>query len=234
MANEVSVYYPVPSLGSVYFVVTRSPGQAWNGTAFEAQAEARWASYVIPGTDSAGIGTYLANFPSGIVAGTTVSLYAYRLVGGAAASTDTLIGTQVDVTWNGTSLITGGGSQGSGLTGSGTTLPQAKYSTLWGTTDRLLAANSFSATTQAYLRMPRQGQAQGFWDGFEQLVTSYFAGAPIDHDEALTRLTDFASALNAQAEVADEIAALVAANAGSLHTTINSAGTAAVTYRTFP
>jgi hypothetical protein len=50
----------------------------------------------------------------------------------------------------------------------------------------------------------------------------------------LTRLTDYANALHAQAEVADEIVALVTANAGSLQTKFNPIGTGAETYRTFP
>ena len=234
MANELSVYYPVPSLSSIYFVVEESQDQAWNGSAFETLSTSKWITYVIPGTDTTATGTYLASFPTGIAVGTTVFLYAYRRVGSTAAPSDTLIGTQLNVTWNGTTLATGGGGPGYGLTGSGTTLAQATDSTLCGTTDRLIAANSFSATTQAYLRMPRQGQAQAFWDGFEQLVTSYFGGVPISQGEASTRLAEYASALNAQAQVADEIMALVAANAGSLHTTINPVGTSSETYRTFP
>ena len=233
MANELSVYYPVPSLTSIYFVVTTQSNQAWNGRAFEGQTTTDWTSYVIPGTDSAGTGSYLANFPGGISAGAVVSLYAYREVGGPAASTDTLIGTQLNVTWNGTTLTSGGGGLGYGLTGSGSTLTQATDSTLWGITDRLIAANSLPVNARGYLRMPRQGQSQQFWDGFEQLVTSYFGGAPISGSDALTRLTDYATALNAQAEVANEIVALVTSNAGTLHTTINSTGTAANTVRTF-
>jgi hypothetical protein len=234
MANELSVYYPLVSLPSIYFTITKSPSQSWNGSAFETTTASHWPNYALAGIDSAGTGTYFANFPSGIAPG-TYSIFGYRQVGGAAASTDTLIGTELDVTWNGTTLTTTstGAGPGYGLTGSGTTLEQATNSTLWGTTDRLMGVNSFSADVQRYLTMPRQGQAQQFWDGFEQLASSYFGGAPVSAGDALTRLTDYATALNAQAQVASEIVALAAANTGTLHTTIDSTGTVANIVRTF-
>jgi GDSL-like Lipase/Acylhydrolase family len=231
--GQLSVYYPTPSLSTIYFTITKSPNLSWNGSAFEATTTSDWSSYAITGTDSSGTGNYVGSVPSGIAAG-TYSIYGYRQAGGSAASTDTLIGTELNATWNGATLTTGGAGPGNGLTSSGTTLAQATNSTLWGTTDRLAAANSFSAKVQAYLGMPRQGQAQQFWDGFEQLATSYLGGVPVDASDTLTRLTDYATALNAQAEVANEIVALVAANPGTLNTTIDSTGTAANTVRTFP
>jgi hypothetical protein len=235
MANELSVYYPIASLSTIYFTITKSPDQSWNGSAFETATSSHWPSYVVAGTDSGGTGTYLANFPSGIGAG-TYSIYGYQQVGGSAASTDTLIGTELNVTWNGTTIsISGSGnSVGYGLASSGTTLAQATNSTLWGTTDRLKATNFFSDSVQGYLDLPRQGRAQQFWDGFEQLATSYFGGASVDAGDALTRLTDYATALNAQAEVAGEIVALVAANPGTIRTIVDPTGSLANTVSTFP
>src|SRR5258707_1075218 len=151
MANELSVYYPLVSLPTIYFTVTNSPNLSWNGSAFEVTTASHWSNYALAGTDSGGTGIYLANFPSGIASG-TYSIYGYHQVGGAAAPTDTLIGTEFNVTWNGTTLssTTTGGGSGNGLTGSGTTLAQATNSPLWGTTDRLIGANSFSANVQRY------------------------------------------------------------------------------------
>ena len=111
----LQLYYPVASLSTIYFVITKSPYQAWNGTAFETQIVSDWTLYAIPASDSGSVGIYFAIFPAAIASGTTVSVYGYLRSGSTPAASDTLIGTELNATWNGTSLVPSSGS-GSGVT----------------------------------------------------------------------------------------------------------------------
>ncbi len=106
MANELSVYYPTPSLGTIYFVVGQDPNKLYNtsGTpAFETTNLSHWGSYAVAATDAGGFGDYRATFPAGITAG-IVNVFAYLKLGGSPASTDTLVGIGVGQFWDGTRL----------------------------------------------------------------------------------------------------------------------------------
>lgn len=107
MANELAVYYPTPSLSTIYFVVGQDPNKLYNtsGTpAFETTNLAHWTSYAIAAADAGGFGDYRATFPAGISVG-QVNVFAYLKVGGSAASTDTLIGIGIGQLWNGSAVV---------------------------------------------------------------------------------------------------------------------------------
>ena len=73
-----------------------------------ALASGGWPSYAIAGSDPGATGIYLGTMPPAIAPG-PVSVYGYLQAGSAPAPTDTLIGTERNVYWDGSGLTSGGG-----------------------------------------------------------------------------------------------------------------------------
>jgi hypothetical protein len=101
--GQLQAYHTTASLATVYFVIIKANGQAWNGTAFESLDSSHWATYAIAGSDAAGVKIYLAAMPSAIPAG-WVTVATFIKAGGSAASTDTRFSGPERLYWDGTTL----------------------------------------------------------------------------------------------------------------------------------
>lgn len=102
MSVNVEMQYVTPSLSTLYFIIKQA-GQAFNGTAYETQNPSNWATYAVALSDPQAIGFYQGTVPTGLPVG-NVSIYAYLKLGGSVASTDTVIASQLDAYWNGSTL----------------------------------------------------------------------------------------------------------------------------------
>lgn len=102
MAN-VEMQYGTVSLSTLYFIVKQT-GKVFNGTAYETQNPSNWSSaYAVSLSDPQAVGFYQGTIPTGLPVG-TVSIYAYLKAGSNPASTDPVIGSQLDAYWNGVTL----------------------------------------------------------------------------------------------------------------------------------
>jgi hypothetical protein len=99
MANEIQAQ--AASGLTLYAVVINSTGQVWNGTTFVTIAGANWTAYDIAMTEAAA-GIYLADMPAAVAGHYTLVIY--RRIGGAPATTDTLLDTQ-QLDWNGSAAV---------------------------------------------------------------------------------------------------------------------------------
>lgn len=104
MAGEYLLYYPTPSLSTIYFVETKGATQTWNGTAYEATSPSNWAAYKKAATPGTNPRKYLASISAGIPAGSVIGYDAYLQVGGSPAASDTYLGTE-SFYWDGTNKL---------------------------------------------------------------------------------------------------------------------------------
>lgn len=102
---------------TLYAVLTDTAGAYVIGTTTEAEDPAHWASYAIATPESAIAGRYTLTFPAlpaGLYRGEV-----YARAGGTPSPTADAIALDVEIVWDGTSIVSGISSGGSGGTGSG-------------------------------------------------------------------------------------------------------------------
>ena len=91
-----------PTGNTLYFLVTDSSGQYWNGTAFEAYSAANIATYAVAMTEDGAVSIYRGTFPVGIEAG-VYEVVVKRRAGGAPAVSDIAVGIATYI-WDATTL----------------------------------------------------------------------------------------------------------------------------------
>jgi hypothetical protein len=103
--NQYLMQTKYTSTGSwLYAQIQNSQGQLWNGAAFETPTAANYPLYNIPLVeDPAGGFYYNSSFPLQATAGKYVASY-YVRSGNVAAATDSQVGNNLDIFWNGTSV----------------------------------------------------------------------------------------------------------------------------------
>lgn len=103
MANEIRGTSPT---GTLYARIMNSSGHWWNGSTFEAYAEANYSTYDIAMTEQGTSTVYVADFPSGITTGGTYEYFVHRQSGASPAAGDVVVNTG-KIDWTGTVAITG-------------------------------------------------------------------------------------------------------------------------------
>jgi hypothetical protein len=102
MANEIQAQTTAGK--TLYAVIVNSVGQIYNGTTFVTIAGADWANYDYALTEATA-GLYFATMPT--VTADLYTIAVYQRIGGAPATTDTLLDTQT-LDWNGAGAVVAG------------------------------------------------------------------------------------------------------------------------------